>query len=181
MRKLQCALATAAVLGLSAGAVQAAGVSEGETYAGGGIAAFEFSADGIPDTDPMAAIGRLGYGVADNFAIEGRLGLGIKDDEIGSSGDDLEIDEMVGAYVVGHIPVDPDVSLYGLAGFTHGSADIDLGNNVSISDDDESVSLGVGVEADITDRVSGYVEWVDYIDGSDYDVTALSAGALVNF
>ncbi len=163
-------------------ATPALAVDQGETYVGGGFSMVTYEADGIADVEPTALIGRLGYGITDNVAIEGRLGFGLSDDEIGNSGVDGKVDQIAGVYGIGHLPLAEQFSLYALAGFTYGELSVSApGVPVSVSDDDTDFSYGVGAQFDLTRSVAGYVEWAQYFDESDYEVTGLTVGANFTF
>ncbi|NOG32917.1 porin family protein [Halomonas sp. TBZ9] len=147
----------------------------GELYAGGQFAQAEL--DGA-DVKPSAAVGRLGYFVVDNFAVEGRLGVGVGDDS--ALGRDVEIDSVAGLYGVGHLPLgDIIASVYAVAGFSRGEATVST-PMASISVDDTSFSYGVGLQAKFAPTFSGNVEYISYID-SDVEITAIGLGLNYHF
>ena len=175
-------------------AAPAFAVEQGETYLGGGFAMVNYEetiqGDNL-DFDPTALVGRIGYGVVDNFAIEGRLGFGLSDDSVSRTDGvntataTVEVDQIAGVYGVGYLPVSEVFSIYGLAGFTRGelTAKVEL-NGASLSeasDDDTDFSYGVGAEAGLAQNISGYVEWVSYLDKDDYETTGVSLGAKYSF
>jgi len=169
---------------LTATAAPALAVDEGEKYVGGGFSMITYDATGFPDAEPTALIGRIGYGIVDNIAIEGRLGFGLSSDDIdiGGVNVDLDVDQLAGVYGIAHLPVASQFSLYWLAGFTYGELSASVGGTgISVNDDDTDFSYGVGAEFDATDTVSGYVEWAQYFDESDYDVTGITIGANYRF
>ena len=167
-------------------------VEQGETYLGGGFARVTYETDeeiqgDELDFDPTALVGRVGYGVMDNFAIEGRLGTGFSDDSVSRTGNGnvvtitVDIDHISGVYAVSYLPIGNAFSLYSVAGFTSTSvtATVDVNNFTGFEDsgDDSGFSYGVGAELGITDKVSGYAEWVRYLD----DVSGVTAGAKYSF
>ena len=169
-------------LALAGLATPALALEQGDTYIGGGYSMITYEADAIPDVEPTALITRFGYGVADQIAIEGRFGLGISDDEIGSTGLDAELDQLAGIYGVGYLPIIDRFSLYGLIGLTYGELSIPVpGTSVEITDDDTDFSYGFGGQFDFNDEISGFVEWAQYFDESDYEVTGLTLGLNVHF
>lgn len=178
----------ALVIGCAA-TTPALAVDQGETYLGGGFGLVTYDADGLPEFNPTAGIGRLGYGLIDNVAIEGRLGFGISDDTnsdgFGNEAS-VEVDELAGVYAVGYLPVAERFSLYGLAGLTSGEATATATNaNGQLigteTEDDSDFSYGVGAEAYVSDSIAGYGEWVSYFDGDDYDITAFTLGIKYSF
>ncbi len=155
---------------------------QGDTYLGGGFSRITYDQDGLGDASPSAIIGRLGYFITDQIAIEGRAGLGVGDDNVTVSGVDvnIEVEQVAGAYALGHLPVADVFSLYGLVGFTYGELSASaLG--VSLDDDDTDFSYGIGGELRVAQNVSAYAEWAKYFDESSYDVTGITVGANYRF
>lgn len=156
----------------------------GETYIGGQFAQITYDEDGFSEAEPTALIGRLGYFFADHFAIEARLGFGLSDDSINASGFDVdvEVDSMVGFYGLGNLPLNDVFSVYALAGLTRGelTADVD-GYDASATADDSGFSYGAGVQARFNESVSAHVEYMSYLDESDYSVSGLAVGLNVHF
>jgi len=169
-------------LALAGLATPALALEQGDTYIGGGFGMVTYEEDGIEDAEPTALIGRLGYGLFDNIAIEGRLGFGLSDDTVNVLGVDvdLDIDQIAGVYGVGHLPLSEQFSLYGLAGFTYGEASASA-FGLSFDDDDTDFSYGIGASVDFTDNVSGYAEWIQYFDESTYEISAITLGANYHF
>ena len=163
--------------------VTAVGSDRGPFYAGVSASQLTVNVDGIrEDFKPAAAIGRFGYFPARSLAIEARLGVGVGDDSV-TSGVPVritgELDDLYGIYAVGHLRsgASDQVSLYGLAGFTHAEFTARAAAfGESASDSDEGFSFGVGLEVKASPRFSINGEWVRYLDKSDYTVDGLSFG-----
>ena len=149
----------------------------GEGYVGGQFSRVTYESFGT-DVNPSAVIGRVGYFLVDNFAVEGRLGFGIDDDS--ELGVDFEVDSIAGLYGVGHLPLGDVASVYAVAGFSRGEATIS-GTGFSESDDDTDFSYGVGLQAKFTPTLSGHVEYMSYLDKSDYEITAIGLGLNYHF
>lgn len=130
------------------------------------------------DLNPTAIIGRLGYFVVDNFAVEGRLGFGVGDDS--DFGVDFEIDSIAGLYGVGHLPLGDVASVYAIAGFSRGEATVSDPWG-SFSDDDTGFSYGVGLQAKFAPTLSGHAEYMSYLNKSDYEITAIGLGLNYHF
>ncbi len=169
-------------LALAGIASPALAMDQGDTYLGGGFGMVTYDEDGIEEVEPTVLLGRLGHFVADNIAIEGRLGFGIGDDSVNVSGVnvDFEIDQVAGVYGVGHLPLADAFSVYGLAGFTYAEGSLSF-VGLSFDDDDTDFSYGIGAQADVTDNVAGFIEWVQYLDESTYEVSAITIGANYTF
>ncbi|GHA85489.1 porin family protein [Modicisalibacter luteus] len=177
-------LVAAAAVFVSSSAL--ADVQAGSSYAGGQYAWATYDESGTSiDVEPAAIVARFGHFVVDNFALEGRVGTGIADDTVSVSGIDVEgeIDHLIGAYGVGYLPLgDSPVSLYGLVGFTQGEATLSApGYGVEASESDSGFSYGVGIEGHFTRQISANLEYVSYLDKSDYEVTAVSLGMNYHF
>lgn len=187
-RTLPTALVLAAGLSTSA---MAAGLEQGTPYIGGGVSYTKIDDSAYDAYYPNDLIFRVGYGLTNNIAVEARGGIGVTDD--GYSVDDIrtdvEVDSLVGLYGVGFIPVSHYVSLYGLVGITALTFEA---TSVEPDEDperfeysDTDFSYGVGVEVTVTDRVSAYLEYVDYVDGEDdgvnFNVTSTSVGVNYRF
>ncbi len=151
----------------------------GDSYLGLQYAQTSYEDDNGVEAEPSAAVGRLGHFVTDNFAIEGRAGFGISEDEASYYGSNtnvnVEIDSLLGVYGVGHLPISETVSAYALAGFTSGEATASNAAG-SVSGDDSGFSYGIGGELSFTPRVSATLEYMSYLDKSDYQISAISAG-----
>ncbi|WP_197038297.1 porin family protein [Billgrantia saliphila] len=175
-----------AAAALMASTTALADVQAGNTYMGGQFSWTTVDISGVSsDFEPSAAVFRFGHFLVDNFAIEARAGTGISDDTHHYSGIDVtgEIDHVLGLYGTGYLPLgDSPVSLYGLVGFTRGKATLSsdaLG--ISESDSDTDFSYGVGVQGQVAPQLSANLEYMSYLDKSDYEVSAIGVGLNYHF
>ncbi|MGC3874350.1 porin family protein [Halomonas sp. GXIMD04776] len=173
------------IAGLVSGTAYADIGDAGTSYAGLQYAKASYEADYDIEADPSVLVGRFGHYLTDYFSVEGRVGLGLSDDNVSVDGSNtdatVEIDHLFGAYAVGHLPVTDVASIYALAGFTQGEATAEYGS-FSKSDDDGGFSFGVGGEVNFfSPRFSGTLEYMSYLDKSDYEVSAISAGVNYQF
>lgn len=162
-------------------------MGQGNAYAGGQFAILTYDEDGVgEDANPTALIGRIGYFVANQVALEGRLGIGLADDTVtvtafGTSVDvGVELDRLFGFYVVGYLPLAEVASVYGLIGYTDAKATFSA-NGFSMSETDSGLSYGVGAEFHLADDLAINGEYIRYLDESGYDLSALSFGLRFNF
>lgn len=164
----------------------------GGVYGGIQYASFDFSADDISeDFSPTGLIGRVGNKINENFAIEGRLGLGLSDDTItATDGIDtaslsIELDTLIGVYGIGHVMLSESSSIYALIGFTQidatASASVTNVGSASASDDESDLSYGIGADIGISNNIALNVEYVQYLDKSDFDVSAIAFGVKFGF
>ena len=183
---LGCALAA-----LSANAVAADKTGKG--YVGVGYSMMTVSPELLGDYDLSALGVRGGYFFNKYFSVEGRLAFGIGDDsKTYTDGIDfvtlkLELDNSIGVYALGHIPVSDQFELYGLIGFTQvevtGSASGTLGSG-SDSYSDSDLSFGVGAEFNMTPALSLGLEYTSYITDGEIEFLKYDADAInfaVNF
>jgi len=189
---LGCALAA-----LSANAIAADKTGGG--YVGAGYTMLTVSPEGGPDFDLSALGVRGGYYFNKYFSVEGRLAIGVGDDSMTDTVDvpgfgtytgtlTVSLDYSLGVYAVGHIPLTERFQLYGLAGFTQHSVNLELCvppfGCEDDSYDDSDLSFGVGAEFDMTKNLSLGVEYVSYftdgeIEGDKYDADGL--GITLNY
>ena len=145
----------------------------GSNYAGLQYAVVNLDFDGIGDVDPTALVGKLGYFINDNIAIEGRLGTGLQDDDI--AGVDVDIESIIGIYGVFHASDDFEKTVYGVLGYTDAEAEFS-GAGGSVDGDESSFSFGFGA------NISGFnIEYMSYIDENDVEATAISIGYVARF
>jgi len=163
---------------------------EGETYAGLQYAYGNYDEDGISQTfNPTLLVGRFGLYFMPNFSIEGRLGLGLQDDtqflpELGSGFDaTLELDRMIGLYATGHMNVTESFSIYGVLGASKvkGTASAPGFPGLESTEDNSSVSYGIGADVGIGSNVAFNIEYMQYLDKSDFDLGAIGLGVVFSF
>ena len=162
-----------------------AGLTPG-AYAGIQYAIADLSFGGVPeDFSPTALVGRVGSNLNQYVSIEGRLGIGLSEDEVtatvGSAATSVsvEIDTLIGLYGVGRLPLGKSSSLYALAGFTQ--VDATASGSASLSDDESDLSYGVGADIGIGYNLWVNVEYVQYLDKSDMEVSAIAVGMRFGF
>ena len=144
-------------------------VADPAMYAGGGLGMAEIG----NDNDVTMPYGRLGMYINQNFSGEVRAGFGLDDDGV-------ELDSMLGAYVRGGIPMSSVFFPYAIVGLTR--ADFSYDNGPFSGDDDEiGLSMGVGADFRIDQRMAINAEYMSYLDDDDADLDALSVGLAVNF
>ena len=170
----------AAVYIFSSGGLLAS--STGDTYGGIQYALSTYNEDGFDEVKPTALVGRFGKYINNNFAIEGRLGFGLQDDSINFLGIDvtLDIDTLIGVYGLGYVNINDSSSVYGLIGFTRAEATASaLG--ISVSSDESGLSFGVGSDLGIGNNVSLNIEYIQYLNKSNFDFRSLGLGIIFGF
>ena len=168
-----------------------AGLTPG-AYAGVQYGIADLSFEGVSeDFSPTALIGRAGSNLNQYFSIEGRLGLGLSDDTLTATEGtttaslSVELDTLIGIYGVGHVPLGKSSSIYALVGLTQidatASASVTGIGSASLSDDESDFSYGIGADIGILYNLWVNVEYVQYIDKADIDVSAIALGLKFGF
>ena len=159
--------------------------SEVDAYLGIGYGVSEFSAEGIPDFNPSGLVVRFGGIFNRYFAIEGRFGVGLEEDTQNINGVEasVELDSLMGAYGVGHINFGKSSSVYGLIGVSRveGTVKVPTIPGATASDDESDLSFGIGVDVGITKSISLNIEYVSYVNKTDFDLSAIGLGAVIRF
>lgn len=103
--------------------------------------------------------GRLGYKFNPYVGIEGEAAFGVADDTVG--GVDVELQHEVGGFVVGYLPVSPQVDLFARVGYSSTSFGTSAGDV-----DGDGAAWGVGGQYRFTDKDGIRLDWTKH----DYDV-----------
>lgn len=148
-------------------------------YIGVGLLDANVEFDGTSsDAEPTALFARGGYQFNDYLAAEARLGTGIDEDEI--RGVEIDIDNFLGIYAKVGMPTTVGFYPYVIAGFT--STEVEASYRGSSETEDETdVSLGLGVEYQFDRNFSLGLEYMQYVDGDDYELSGLSIGGNYKF
>jgi len=168
-------------LGISAllsGSVQA------ENYYGGNITFLGYEEEGIDDDASLTSIsGRLGTDFNENFSGEVRLGFGVGDDTIEVIGFDVdvELDNMIGAYVRGGIPVSESFFPYVTVGYTRLELTASISGFGSESDSESDVSFGVGTDINVSQNIILNLEYMNYFDKDGAEIDGFSIGIARKF
>lgn len=147
-------------------------------YAGALLTRATVSVDDTGDTNPTAIGAKLGMPVNKNFAVEARLGVGLSDDSLGV--ENVKINNFVGVYGKGILPLSDKASVYGLLGYTQGKLKSE-GPFGSGSGSDSDVSYGIGADFAISGTTSVGVEWARLFKGEDYKVDGLTLSVSFKF
>jgi opacity protein-like surface antigen len=168
-----------------------AGLTPG-AYAGVQYASTDFSFDGVSqEFSPTALIGRAGSNFNQYVSIEGRLGIGLSDDTITVTDGvttrqvSVELDTLIGFYGIGRVPLGKSSSLYALIGLTQvdatASSSVTGSAPASLSDDESDLSYGLGADIGLRYNLWVNIEYVQYLDKSDIEVSAVAVGMRFGF
>ncbi len=149
-------------------------------YLGAQYAIGSYNEPGIDAINPTMVILRGGSRLHKNFAIEGRIGTGVTSDTLEGTVLELSVESLYGVYGLAILPVNEDVSFYGLIGYSKGTLKLSIPGD-SITDSDSGTSIGLGVDFVISPTMTLNAEYVSYIDGDLYDFTAVAVGLTSKF
>lgn len=158
MRKFALMAAVAAVSMLAAPSV-----AHAQWYAGAGYTQYDFD-----DAEVGAATGRLGYNFNQNFGVEGEASFGVDDDA------GIELDNALGAYAVGRIPLGEHFGVHGRVGYSNIEVDTPLGGV-----EDDGVSYGAGATWQATPGLGVRADYTRF--EGDNEADAISLGGVLNF
>ena len=141
------------------------------------------------ELEPTAAVFRLGSMTDQGVGYELRLGTGLSSDDLSETlpffGDvelELEIDTLIGVYLVAEGKIGPAGSIYGIIGYSMIDytlkADSSVFGSDSESDDESDLSFGFGANLGKSDSVRFNIEYMQYLDKDDIDASAISFGVL---
>ena len=133
---------------------------------------FTYDENGFDEVGPSALTLRFGTFVDENSAIETRLGFGLQGDdlEVGSNDGEVEVDNFYGLYVVIQTSGIDDTNVYAVLGFTKVNLDA---SDIRIAGESNDSGLSYGIGANFRGI---NIEYMSYLNESDYDVTAFSLG-----
>jgi opacity protein-like surface antigen len=184
--------------------------NESKNYAGFqyGMVEVESSSAGIPMShEPTALVGRMGSFINRYLALEARVGFGFSDDKATMSRLDateeneiidqygLDVENLFGFYLLGNLTVVNTVDLYGVIGITSLDVGTTTGQtivNIATSDElvaftktgsrtENGLSYGLGGRVGITEKSSLNLEYMSYIDKSDFTFNSINIGFLFDF
>ena len=160
----------------------AVGMADTEpTYFGVCYVTGDFDAKQIDQSFDVVGLGAiLGRELVPGIAVEGRLGGGLdQESTIGTTTVTARVQYWASAFARAYLPLDR-VRPYALAGFTTGKARASAGG-IHVSDSDQDVSYGVGLELYADDQTAAFLECVRYMDTDTFSVEAASLGMVHHF
>ncbi|MDO9435629.1 outer membrane beta-barrel protein [Hydrogenophaga sp.] len=146
-------------------------------YAELGYTHFHFSSAADHEPVPLmsfsseAAIGTVGYQLMPHLAVEGVLGTGIADvgvnvKQAGVSAPLVGVRGIVrkvgGLYIKPSLPVTDRIRLFARLGWVHVEHRFSMAGYRSYDVNNDSVTFGVGVQADLSPRSYVQVNWTNY-------------------
>ncbi|MCH8542325.1 MAG: porin family protein [Alcanivorax sp.] len=179
--KVRMAMAAAMTISMALAPVALADrpISQGQIYAGALVSQFTLDVDGISDRPrPLGVVGRLGYFLTDQIALEARAGTGFEKDRV--SGINTGLDRLYGGYLLGLLPLGESSAFYWVAGYSDARVSLS-GGGVSEKDSADGFSYGAGFDFFASDGIGLSAEYIRYLDKDDYDLYAISLGMRYSF
>lgn len=153
----------------------AGGTTTPGLYLGGGYADTEVEIDGLrSDADVGVLFLRGGYQANQNVAIEARLGLATDEDKV--NGISIDIEDIYGLYLKAGMPTQVGLYPYVLLGMTH--AKVEVGNS---SESGSDLTYGFGADYWFNSQFSAGLEFTNYYDKDDAEVSGVSFGLNFKF
>lgn len=154
-------------------------------YVGANYVFVNYEEEGFPEFDLGALVGKAGLKINPYLAAEVRLGTGVADDSISGGGAtlDLDLDYLVGGYLVAGIPNETAVYPYGVVGVTKGELTATLSGNLigSASESDSDISFGVGANFAVNEEILLNAEYMQYLDKDGVEISGVGLGITVLF
>lgn len=123
----------------------------------------------LKKANPLAAIGKLGYNITDNIAIEGRAGLGVKKDTVSFA--TSEVDKLVAVYVKPNVNITDNINLFGLLGYAKVKQTLTTEPIVT-----SGTSYGIGAAYNLNSTWAVVTDAVRYVKEGNNRVDAYSIG-----
>jgi len=170
-------------------------LAQAKTYVGMDYAMANYEMDTGFDTldiKPTALRMRLGSTLNDYLAIElhGAFGLSDDTDTVDVLGESIsaqyEIDSALGVFIKARAPVGERFGLFAMLGYSRleGSYRIDAPSVAIVESGSESesdVSMGLGADFRMTDRLYLNADYLQLLDKSGVEVTSLNLGLRLDF
>jgi len=156
-------------------------------YLGGNYVFATYEEDGISEEFDLGAISaKAGAQLNPYVAAELRAGVGVSDDSTTffDVKAELELDYLVGGYLVAGIPNETPFYPYVVAGFTKAELSLSAtgpGGSISDSASESDVSFGVGTNLAISEKVRLNAEYMNYLDKDGAEISGVSVGATFLF
>ncbi len=177
--------AFAVMASFASGAVAQDSVEGG--YVGLNYVFLTYEEDGISDEfDLGALVGKAGVRINPYVSAEFRAGFGAADDSASFNGAsvELELDYMVGGYMVLGLPNESPVYPYVVVGATKSELTASAtgpGGSASVSGSESDISYGFGANLEINKDFQVNGEYMQYIDKDGGEISGVAVGFAVLF
>lgn len=180
--------ALVAVLALQASCATAvyaqSGALAGQGYLGASVQSYDYQDTQVSEVSTSALRLQAGAQLSDGVAIEAHYGVGLGEETIQFQGaaQTLEIDHFRAVYVKPMLPVNPQVSAYGLLGYAEAQMLVDTQQGGAPQRFREyGTSYGVGAQLHLNPYTALTIEYVRLLDETDFDASSLGVGVNMAF
>ena len=137
----------------------------------------DYSETGGYEADLQMMRVRFGALITPNFAFEARFGRGIKSDTLDVLGIKvkLELGNAYGFYINGILPITETFRIYLPIGFTSGTGTA-IAAGISVTETETDFSYGLGAEFFSGKSFSFVIEYMQFIDKTDFKYSGLGCG-----
>lgn len=151
-------------------------------YVGLDVSEVEFDSPGFSSPKPSTVGLNVGTRLTRHFGTEARIGMNLSDDDIrfGDTSYGFEVNNYYGFHGTGHLPLSDMFELYGQLGYTYSEVKFSF-QGQSQKTSNNGLSYGIGATFDLTYSTTIRLEWSKMMDGSDYELDALSLGIRFNY
>lgn len=147
-------------------------------YAGGGFLRSDLSfVDESFDLNALEL--RMGVEMQKWLHIEGRVAFGINDKAIGPI--EVSINRLINVNAVFGWPNNSLFRPYGVVGVTYGELDLLVPGLFGGSEGETDVSFGAGINMAVSDGLDLYIEYMNYMSTSDFDLDGIGIGLKFDF
>lgn len=174
-------LSLASVTGMAGMAAQAGDMYKsgvGGAYAGLNYSYMSIEPDGVDDADVSTLSAKVGVLATPFLGVEARGGFGIDDDRV--NGVDVSLDNFFGGYATLNLANESPATPYAIIGFTRVEVEMDTIFG-TFKEDESDLSYGLGVNIEMTEELSGNLEYMRYFDKDDTTIDGLGVGLTFTF
>jgi hypothetical protein len=159
-------------------------LSEGQGYLGATIQSYDYSDALVSEASPSALRLQAGAKLSDQLAVEAHYGVGLSDESVQVFGvnQTLEISHFRAAYLKPLLPVNPQLTAYGLIGYAEAEMLTQtLGGIAESSFREYGASYGFGAQFHLNPYTDLSIEYMRLLDEVDLDASSLGLGVTVAF
>ena len=156
--------------------------TDNSPYMGIQYAIGDASIDDQPESfSPTTLVARVGKYFRSHYSLEGRLAIPLQDDTGTTPAGDTTVGlfGVFGAYATARMTLLKRYSLYGIAGVSAVSWEVEVAS-VERSDTDIGFSYGAGLDIGFG-RSALNIEYLSYLDATDFDLDAFALGLTITF